>query len=87
MGVFNDVAKSIEGLIDIHTSKCDHAHVELIFEPTVNVDTAATKWIHDVNDRLRDKNDEELSKYYQPNPNAMADHSATSTFHGADRSD
>lgn len=86
--LFDNVANGIEGIANVFTSKLDDAHIELILEPTVNVEMTTSAWIEEVNKQLREFDEhEELKKFFQPDPNAMIDHSATSTFHGADRSD
>jgi hypothetical protein len=86
MRFFENIAEGIEGIDSVFPSECDHAHAELIIEPAVLVDATASKWIADVNRQLGEMEEDLLTKFFVPDPDVMASHSTTSTFHGADRS-
>lgn len=80
--LFNDEARSIEGIVSIIDSAYDHAHVELIIDPTVNIENTASSWIKAANDRLAKLDEEDLRKFYTHNLFAgTAVDSRNPTFH------
>lgn len=82
--LFKDVARDVMGIWDIHDSQSEDAHIELIIEPGVILEKAVSSWIDKTNARLSEA---PIEQFQRPDPDVLARHSATSTFHGADRSD